>query len=53
MGDADVNGAKNIAALGMLVNHPGGSEIMSCFLQDVVLRAAESPRCTAIAVSVG
>lgn len=42
IGDADVNGAKNIATLGMLVNHPGGSEIMSCSLQDIVLRAAES-----------
>ena len=42
IGDADVNGARNIATLGMLVNHPGGSEMMSCSLQDVVLRAAES-----------
>ncbi|XFA73533.1 transposase [Thermosynechococcaceae cyanobacterium Okahandja] len=43
MGDADVNGAKNIATLGAIVNRPGGSEAMSCSLEDVVLRAAESP----------
>lgn len=42
LGDADVNGANNIATLGMIVNHPGGSEIMSCSLQDVVFRATES-----------
>ncbi|XFA73481.1 transposase [Thermosynechococcaceae cyanobacterium Okahandja] len=46
-GDADFNGAKNIAALGALVNRPRGSGAMSCSLQDVVLRAAESPLCTA------
>ncbi|WP_376787920.1 hypothetical protein [Parathermosynechococcus lividus] len=43
IGDADVNGAKNIATLGGLVNIPRGSEILSCSWQDVVLRAAESP----------
>ncbi|WP_448525475.1 zinc ribbon domain-containing protein [Parathermosynechococcus lividus] len=43
IGDADVNGAKNVATLGGLVNTPRGSEILSCSLQDVVLRAAESP----------
>jgi len=43
IGDADVNGARNIATLGQLVNLPGGSEIMSCSLQEVVLRATESP----------
>lgn len=42
IGDADLNGARNIATLGRSVNAPGGSEIMSCSLQDVVLRAAES-----------
>ncbi|MEB3227295.1 MAG: transposase [Synechocystis sp.] len=42
LGDADMNGGKNIATLGMIVNHPGGSEIMSCSLQDVVFRATES-----------
>ncbi|MGL5880582.1 MAG: RNA-guided endonuclease InsQ/TnpB family protein [Xenococcaceae cyanobacterium] len=47
IGDADLNGAKNIATLGVQVNNPGGSEIMSCSLQNVVLRAAESPRCNA------
>jgi hypothetical protein len=29
--------------LGQIVNLPGGSEIMSCSLQEVVLRATESP----------
>ncbi|MBW4576135.1 MAG: transposase [Aphanothece sp. CMT-3BRIN-NPC111] len=48
IGDADVNGAKNIATLGVIVNNPRGSGMMSCNLQDVVLRATESPRCTAI-----
>jgi len=43
IGDADVNGARNIATLGQIVNLPGGSEIMSCSLQEVVLRATESP----------
>ena len=52
VGDADVNGAKNIATLGAIVNRPRGSEMMSCSLQDVVLRAAESPRRTR-RVSVG
>jgi putative transposase len=42
IGDADVNGAKNIATLGQIVNLPGGSEMMSCSLQDVVLRATKS-----------
>ena len=42
IGDADVNGAKNIATLGALVNRPRGSEVMSCSLEDVVLRATES-----------
>lgn len=42
IGDADVNGAKNIATLGCIVNAPEGSGIMSCSLQDVVLRAVES-----------
>ena len=52
VGDADENGAKNIATLGAIVNRPRGSEIMSCSLQDVVLRATESPRGTR-RVSVG
>ncbi|WP_448527624.1 zinc ribbon domain-containing protein [Parathermosynechococcus lividus] len=39
IGDADVNGAKNIATLGGLVNTPRGSEVLSCSWQDVVLRA--------------
>lgn len=47
VGDADVNGAKNIATLGALVNRPRGSEVMSCSLQDVVLRATKSPLRTA------
>lgn len=41
--DADLNGARNIKTLGVLVNNPRGSEIMTCSLQDVILRAAESP----------
>lgn len=40
-GDADYNGAKNIAALGAIVNSPEGSGL-SCSLQDH-LRAIESP----------
>jgi hypothetical protein len=36
VGDADVNGAKNIATLGVIVNNPGGSGMMSCSLRDVV-----------------
>ena len=47
IGDADINGAKNIAILGRIVNTPGGSEMMSCSLHDVVLRATESPLRTA------
>jgi IS605 OrfB family transposase len=47
IGDADVNGAKNIATLGVFVNKPRGSEIMSCSLQDVIFRATKSPRYTA------
>lgn len=47
VGDADVNGAKNIATLGAFVNRPRGSEAMSCSLQDVVLRATKSPLRTA------
>jgi IS605 OrfB family transposase len=43
VGDADVNGANNIATLGVIVNNPRGSEVMSCCLQDVVLRATKSP----------
>ena len=42
-GDADLNGAINISALGQLINLPGGSGALSCFLQDHVLRAAENP----------
>ncbi|WP_261263388.1 RNA-guided endonuclease InsQ/TnpB family protein [Laspinema olomoucense] len=53
VGDADENGANNIATLGVIVNNPRGSEVMSCSLQDVVLRATKSPHRTAIAVGVG
>ncbi|NEO99934.1 MAG: IS200/IS605 family element transposase accessory protein TnpB [Symploca sp. SIO2E9] len=31
-GDADYNGSQNIAALGMIVNHPGGSSRLHCNL---------------------
>jgi putative transposase len=41
VGDADYNGAKNISALGAVVNQPEGSGL-SCSLQDH-LRAIESP----------
>jgi putative transposase len=43
VGDADENGAKNIAVIGVLINNPGGSGALSCSLQDVVLRATENP----------
>jgi IS605 OrfB family transposase len=43
IGDADLNGAINIAKLGLIVNQPEGSGIMSCSLQNVTLRAIESP----------
>jgi len=43
IGDADENGANNIAKLGVLINNPGGSSTLFCSVQDVVLRAAENP----------
>ena len=42
-GDADLNGAINISALGASINMPGGSGALSCSLQDHVLRATENP----------
>jgi IS605 OrfB family transposase len=42
-GDADLNGAINISALGLLINQPGGSGALSCSLQNHVLRATENP----------
>jgi putative transposase len=50
-GDADLNGSKNIAALGAVVNQPEGSGL-SCSLRDH-LRAIESPLCTCTHFSVG
>jgi IS605 OrfB family transposase len=50
-GDADLNGSKNIAALGASVNKPEGSRLF-CSLQDH-LRAIESPHCTCTQVSAG
>lgn len=47
IGDADENGANNIAKLGALINCPGGSSTLFCSLQDVVLRAAENPTLSA------
>ena len=41
-GDADYNGSKNIAALGVLVNAPEGSEMLSCSLSKHIERAVES-----------
>ncbi|MEG4120979.1 transposase [Microcoleus sp. N9_B4] len=43
-GDADLNGSKNIAAIGAFVNKPEGSRLF-CNLQDH-FRAIESPHCT-------
>jgi putative transposase len=43
-GDADYNGSKNIAALGVLVNAPEGSEMLSCSLSKHFERAVESSR---------
>ncbi|MFB2976632.1 RNA-guided endonuclease InsQ/TnpB family protein [Microseira sp. BLCC-F43] len=39
IGDADENGSKMIALLGLSVNQPGGSRLLSC---DISFRAAES-----------
>jgi putative transposase len=50
-GDADLNGSKNIAALGVSVNKPEGSRLF-CNIADR-LRAIESPRCTCTQVSAG
>ncbi|MUL34999.1 RNA-guided endonuclease InsQ/TnpB family protein [Gloeocapsopsis dulcis] len=41
-GDSDLNGAKNIEAIGQLINLPGGSGALSCSWRDVVLRATEN-----------
>jgi IS605 OrfB family transposase len=49
VGDADLNGAKNISALGVLVDAPRGSGL-SCDLHDH-FRATTSSRYTALAVS--
>ncbi|WP_445299613.1 MULTISPECIES: zinc ribbon domain-containing protein [unclassified Microcoleus] len=42
-GDADLNGSKNIAAIGAFVNKPEGSRLF-CNVQDY-FRAIESPHC--------
>jgi putative transposase len=44
VGDADYNGSKNIAVLGVLVNAPEGSEMLSCSLSKHIERAVESSR---------
>jgi len=41
-GDSDLNGSKNISALGGAINRPRGSSTLFCSLQDVVLRATEN-----------
>lgn len=42
-GDADLNGALNISALAAVaINQPGGSSVLSCSLQDHILRATEN-----------
>lgn len=43
IGDADENGSKMIALLGLSVNQPRGSELLSC---DISSRATESLHCT-------
>lgn len=47
IGDADENGAKNIAKLGLLINQPGGSSTLFCNAQDVLclglLKTPSSP----------
>ena len=50
-GDADLNGSKNIAALGASVNKPEGSRLF-CNIADA-LGAIESPHCTCTQVSDG
>ncbi|WP_293146173.1 MULTISPECIES: transposase [unclassified Microcoleus] len=52
VGDADYNGAKNISALGAVVNQPKGSGLC-CSLSSDVERAIESPHHTAIRGMVG
>jgi IS605 OrfB family transposase len=42
VGDADYNGAKMISALGVLVDAPEGSEMLSCSLSKHIERAVES-----------
>lgn len=49
--DADLNGSKNISALGASVNKPEGSRLF-CSIADH-LRAIESPHCTCTQVSAG
>ncbi|MBW4643604.1 MAG: transposase [Goleter apudmare HA4340-LM2] len=41
-GDADYNGAKNIEAIGLNINQPGGSEL-ACSLSDHVLGLLKTP----------
>ncbi len=43
MGDADMNGARNIASNGAVVNQPGGSGL-ACSLSDHVLGLLKTPR---------
>lgn len=43
-GDADENGAKNISALGLLLDQPGGSGL-ACSLERHVLGLLKSPTC--------
>jgi putative transposase len=50
-GDADLNGSRNISALGASVNKPEGSRLF-CNIADH-LRAIESPQCTCTQVSAG
>lgn len=42
IGDADLNGALNIALWGRSVNTPGGSELLSCAMTSGLLKAPDS-----------
>lgn len=43
-GDADLNGAKNIEAMGRSINTPGGSELLSCSLSYSASGLLKTPR---------
>ncbi len=47
LGDADLNGAKNISLIGQLVNLPRGSEL-ACSLEEHVLGLLKAPSAYAV-----